>query len=168
MLSQDSATCREFPLVNHVNLVRKKHEFLVETAGKIGDGGNSGFQGLNLAIQFGANPIAIVGFDMRIDKGVHWHGRHLGNLNNPNLAHVIKWRKNLDGAARGLEDLGVQIFNVSSISALTSFKVMSCDEASKCFESLRRPKRSRSRSKKQSSTVAPPSEEAMMFSSNAP
>jgi hypothetical protein len=51
-------------------------------AGVIGSGGNSGFQALNLALQFGARRVILVGFDLNLAGGVHWHGR-TPRLNNP-------------------------------------------------------------------------------------
>ena len=42
----------------------------------IGGGGNSGFQALNLALQWGARKIILVGFDLTDENGLHWYGRN--------------------------------------------------------------------------------------------
>jgi hypothetical protein len=54
------------------------------TAGVVGGGGNSGFQAVNLAAQFGASRIILIGFDMTDRGGKHWYGRnHWPMSNNP-------------------------------------------------------------------------------------
>ncbi|HCZ48509.1 MAG TPA: hypothetical protein DCZ11_05850, partial [Gammaproteobacteria bacterium] len=47
---------------------------------RIHQGGNSGYQALNLAVLLGAERVILLGYDMH---GGHWHGRHGGRLNNP-------------------------------------------------------------------------------------
>lgn len=108
---------------------------LVGTFGTLGWGGNSGFHALNLAVQFGVKRIALVGFDMRCDKGLHWHGSHEKGLNNPTPGNVERWRRVTDAAAPVLAALGVSVINCSPISALTAYPKMSLSEAMECFES---------------------------------
>jgi hypothetical protein len=43
--------------------------------GHIG-GNNSGLNALNLTAQFGPDVILLVGFDMCLEFGLHWHGSH--------------------------------------------------------------------------------------------
>ena len=45
------------------------HDLLFQEPGVVGSGGNSGFQMINLAAQFGATGIALIGFDMRLGSG---------------------------------------------------------------------------------------------------
>jgi len=135
-LSQDIGACTAFD-VNKVEVVRMSGSILVETAGVIGagsvnGGGNSGFQALNIAVQFGAKRIVLVGFDMRLDRGVHWHGRHPSGLNNPGDPLFVHWRRALNSAASTLADLGVEVINASPISTLTAYPVMSLKEAISC------------------------------------
>lgn len=47
-------------------------ELLLEEPMVIGSGGNSGFQALNIAVQFGASRIMLIGFDMQDRSGVHY------------------------------------------------------------------------------------------------
>lgn len=107
----------------------KVDRILVEQLGVVGDGGNSGFQAINLAAQFGAARIVLVGFDMRLDRGVHWHGKHPPGLNNPHDIHLTRWRRAIDGAAPNLAALGIQVWNASPVSALTAFPIVSIEDA---------------------------------------
>jgi len=102
---------------------------IVMEPGSIGSGSNSGFQATNLAVQFGANPIIWVGFDMRVDHGLHWHGAHPDGLNNPREERVERWRRFLDDAAPDFKRLGVRIFNASPISALKNYPKVSLADA---------------------------------------
>jgi len=102
---------------------------LFENFGEIGWGGNGGFQAINLAIQFGARYIVLVGFDMSLDHGYHWHGRHPAGLNNPSQSGVDKWRANLDGQAAALRRIGITVVIGSPNSRLTAYPKLSFMEA---------------------------------------
>jgi hypothetical protein len=102
---------------------------LITAPGYIGSAGNSGFQAINLAVHLGASKIVLVGFDMRLDLGTHWHGDHEGQLRNPSLENVIRWRRLIDEAAGELAELGIEVVNASKVSALTAYPIMSLDEA---------------------------------------
>jgi hypothetical protein len=108
------------------------HEMLTEEAGTIGHGGNSGFQAINLAVQFGAKKIILVGFDMNLGQGMHWHGKHPSKLNNPNVKNVAHWRRRLDAVAPQIAAVGVQVLNASPVSALTAYPKMTFEEALRC------------------------------------
>jgi hypothetical protein len=92
-----------------------------DRAGFVGYGGNSGFHAVNLALQFGAARIVLVGFDYRVDRGVHWHGRHGGRLNNPTELITRRWRARLDATAPTFTRLGIEVINASEHSTLTAF-----------------------------------------------
>lgn len=93
----------------------------LQPAPVIGWGGNSGFQAVNLAAHFGTKRIILVGFDMRVDLGVHWHGDHRAGLNNPTPSSVERWRWILDRAAPDLAERGIEVVNASPVSALTAY-----------------------------------------------
>ncbi|MEO8713956.1 MAG: hypothetical protein ABI369_02990 [Acetobacteraceae bacterium] len=95
----------------------------------IGDGGNSGFKALNLAINLGARRIALVGFDM---MGRHWHAEHEDPLGNPSVDNLARWRRVIDGAASSIAAMGVTVINCSTISALTAFPIHPLSEAVRC------------------------------------
>jgi hypothetical protein len=90
--------------------------------GIVGGGGNSGFQALNLAAQFGATRIILIGFDMTDRGGKHWYGRnHWPMSNNPDDSNFRRWIAAFDKAAPVLAALGIQVFNASPNSALRCF-----------------------------------------------
>jgi hypothetical protein len=98
--------------------------------GKVGGGGNSGFQALNLAAQLGANRILLVGFDMTDGAGAHWYGRNNWHMaNNPDESAFRRWRPALDAAAPVLAARGVDVVNASPASALSGFRKASIDAA---------------------------------------
>lgn len=103
------------------------NDLIFDEPGVIGAGGCSGFQALNLAIQFGARDIALVGFDARVDQGVHWHGRH-ERTSNPTEATAAIWRDNLDRQAVALRERGIRVVNCSPVSALTAYEKMGLEE----------------------------------------
>ncbi len=102
---------------------------LFDRFGVLGDGGNSGFQAVNLAAQAGARRIILLGFDMTLAAGVHWHGRHPAGLNNPTAQNLARWRRHMDDAAPTLAALGIEVINASTSSALTAYPKMSLEDA---------------------------------------
>lgn len=131
-LTHDAAACLAFPGLRQVGIARGRDEILVDEPGVLGDGGNSGFQAINLAVQCGATRLVLVGFDMRLDLGVHWHGKHGRGLNNPTARNLAKWRGVIDRSAPRLAELGVAVINASAVSALEAFPKMSLTEALQC------------------------------------
>lgn len=95
-------------------------------------GGNSGFQALNLALQLGCRDLILVGFDMHVRNGEHWHGRHPRGLNNPTAETTERWRVALDSQADFLKGLGARVINASPSSALTAYPKMTLTEALQC------------------------------------
>lgn len=95
----------------------------------MGWGGNGGFHTLNLAVQFGLRKIILLGFDMTLQNGLHWHGRHGGSLNNPRQASVDRWRGVLDSQAKPLAAAGVDVVIGSPGSSLSQFRKLELGEA---------------------------------------
>lgn len=127
---QDVDIIRAFPKVRWVHVDRWGDQLLTERPGYLGAGGNSGFQALNLAVQFGAKKILLIGYDMTIAHGEHWHARHPMPLSNPHpQQNLPRWRKSLDGSAGRLRALGVEVVNASPVSELKAFPKMSVEEA---------------------------------------
>lgn len=110
-------------------IVRNPRGLIAAGSDDRGSGANSGFQALNLAVQFGARTILLVGYDMTIDHGVHWHGRHGKGLSNPTSDGIAFWRRNLDGTAEYLAAIGVTVINCSPISALTRYPKAELEQA---------------------------------------
>jgi hypothetical protein len=85
-------------------------------------GDNSGFQGLNLAILFGATFIVLVGFDMRfVDGKSHFFGHHPKGLYQ---------REEYESFAKKFvaPPDGVTIINATPGSALKAYPIMGLDE----------------------------------------
>jgi hypothetical protein len=117
-----------FPDVLLVNIQPRDDSILVDEPLKIGSGGNSGFQALNLAVQFGAVGIMLIGFDMQDRSGVHWYGRNNGpGRNNPSQDNFKRWIAAFTKASGRLRDLGVTVINVSPITDLDCFRRQTVD-----------------------------------------
>lgn len=99
-----------------------ENRMILDRPGTIGAGGSSGFQALNLAVQFGARRIALVGFDARVDNGTHWHGDHSAGLTNPGAGTAAMWVAHLDRVAATLRAAGVEVTNCSPDSALEGYR----------------------------------------------
>lgn len=96
------------------------NEIIIDEPGVIGSGNNSGFQALNLAVQFGANRVLLIGFDM---QGEHYYGRNNWfRCSNPDQNQFDRCIRAFDGNALLLKRLGVDVVNVSMSSALKCFR----------------------------------------------
>lgn len=118
--------------VKRVTVERNKDRLLFMQAGVLGWGGNSGFHALNLAVQFAVRKIILVGYDMRLDRGLHWHGKHAPQLNNPLPRNVERWRRAVDSTAPALAALGIEVINASPVSLLENFPKKPFAEALGC------------------------------------
>lgn len=112
--------------------IAETDRMLMAEAGVVGSGGNSGFQALNLALQFGASRVILVGFDLSLAGGLHWHGRHAARLNNPTAVNLARWAERLDRQAAAIAELGVEVLNASPTSALTAFAKVPLKDALSC------------------------------------
>lgn len=125
-LCYDVQACDEFGLKRVEIRDKLSNRLEFAQTGKVGAAGNSGFQALNLAIQFGARRILLVGFDVHGRGGEHWYGRNgWGFANNPTEDNYRRWRAAFDGAAADIAERGIEVFNASSVSDIRSFPKMS-------------------------------------------
>lgn len=97
-----------------------KGAYFLMDAPRIGFGGNSGFQALNLAVNWGCRRIALVGFDMHLNDGAHWHEDHPRGMLNPTPSGVRKWKSGFERAAAQLRGK-VDVFNCNPQSGLRCF-----------------------------------------------
>lgn len=104
------------------------NDLLLEEPGLVGSGGNSGFQLTNIVAQMGASGIALLGMDMKLDTGIHWHGRHPSQLRNPDESVMRDWRKNFDSVSTRFRSAGIDVVNCSPTSALTNYPKMTIDQ----------------------------------------
>ncbi len=130
-LTVDAKAARKWGL-GYVHCMKPDDRVFLEPKGTVGWGGNSGFHCLNLAIQFGVRRVLLVGYDMTLDYGLHWHGAHPSGMHNPRADNVKRWRHAVDSAARVAAAQGVEVINCSPISALTKYPKMGFAEALGC------------------------------------
>lgn len=106
------------------------NDIRTDEPGTLGSGANSGFQAINLMVQFGVTGILLLGFDYKDnDKNkVHWHGQHSGSLHNPTGSQYKKWLEHITTAAPVLHSLGVDVVNCSPFTAIECFPKMSIED----------------------------------------
>lgn len=85
-------------------------------------GRNSGLQAINVAVQFGARRIILVGFDMNPDLPVHWHPPHPDRLGNPNAERMQIWRREMERCAPEFMQRGVDVVNSCETSMLAGYR----------------------------------------------
>jgi hypothetical protein len=128
-LSADVRAIRDEWGVKKIDLKRGDNTIQFDTPGIVGWGSNSGFHSLNLAIQFGCSKILLVGYDMRLDGGLHWFGSHPKGLNNPSVSNIAIMRHAVDGVAKSIADRGIRVINCSPVSVLENYEKMDFAEA---------------------------------------
>jgi hypothetical protein len=119
-----------YPDIHIVTVRPPEDRMLLHPLLTIGAGGNSGFQAVNLAVQFGAKRLLLLGFDMSDRSGVHWYGRNSGmGRNNPCETNFRRWRAAFEGAKQTLTEAGVEVINAAPHSALKAFPRMTVEQA---------------------------------------
>lgn len=117
--SQDKEAARQFG----VHLIPSlRLPGLCTQPGFIHQGGNSGYQAINLAVQAGAKQITLLGYDMNDRAGKHWHGKYTNGLPNTGTHLFLEWIRNFEQLASDLKTAGVSVVNCTPSSALTSFR----------------------------------------------
>jgi hypothetical protein len=84
-------------------------------------------------LQFGVREIILLGFDMSLQRGYHWHGRHPAGMSNPRQNSVDKWRAHMDAQRPILERIGAKVVIGTPGSALTAFPKLTLREALDVF-----------------------------------
>lgn len=114
-----------YPNIHRIDIRMNHDDVQLSTPGSIASGGNSGFQALNLAVQFGARQIVLVGFDMHDRSGVHWYGRNTWDgANNPTESNFQRWRRAFAISAPILGNLGIDVANATRYSEMKSFRLV--------------------------------------------
>lgn len=93
----------------------------------IGHGNNSGYGALNLAVCLKANPIYLLGFDMKHESGgvTHWHAGHPMRQKEKTVTGFIKFFERAGHALRGK---GISVVNLNPNSALNVFPKKKLEE----------------------------------------
>lgn len=126
--SPSPTVSKVYPDVMLVRLVPRA-QIITGEIGRIGcglrtGGGHSGFQAINLAVQFGARRIVLVGFDMSLSRGAHWHAHAQGTRQRKDAKGMAECRVALDDCAKQLSDMGVEVINAAPESALVNYRKM--------------------------------------------
>jgi len=123
--TQDIEAARRFEL----NRVGSKNAPGLGKDGVIHQGGNGGYQAINLAWQWGAKRILLLGLDCKpgADKKAHWFGQHEGPLSK--IQNYSLWQTNFPRLAVDLANDGTEVFNLTRDTALTCFPKMTLEEA---------------------------------------
>lgn len=126
--SPSPTACRLFQL-KQVRL-RPRADILTAETGVIGcglrtGGGHSGFQALNLAVQFGARRLLLVGFDMTGGRRF----LHEEGVSKFDPRRLPEWREAMDAAAPQFDRLVVEVVNCSPGSALKAYRKARLEDA---------------------------------------
>jgi len=122
-IAYDPLLHEQYPDIHLIKIDMHKDDILLDRPGFVGSGGNSGFQALNLAVQFGARQIAFVGLDVHTRSGPHWYGRNeWSGANNPGEANFRRWRRAFAIAARTLSNMGIDVANATRFSDVKEFR----------------------------------------------
>lgn len=108
--------------IHLIQCAKNSDAIILDRPGTIGWGSNSGFGAINIAAQLGVKAMILVGFDMSLHAGLHWHGPHAPKLGNPRQANLSRWRRAIDGAAKPLESAGIKVYNTASITGLKAYE----------------------------------------------
>jgi len=97
--------------------------------GIIHQGGNGGYQAINLAWLWGAKRILTIGLDCKpgAHGKAHWFGQHGRNLSK--VQNYKHWTNAFPKLATDLAQEGVEVFNLSRETALDCFPRMTLEEA---------------------------------------
>jgi len=122
-VAYDPLLSEQYPFIHLIKIDLHSDVVLLDKPGLLGSGGNSGFQALNLAVQFGARQIVLVGFDMHDKSGPHWYGRNewMG-ASNPMESNFHRWRHAFKLSAPILGNLGIDVANATRYSEMRSFR----------------------------------------------
>lgn len=94
--------------------------------------GNSGAAAINLAVHLGATRIFLLGFDMNLNEESHQHWHNVyGRNTNKRAPAKLPFNRHLVGFPKIAEDarnLGIEIINVNSDSAINCFPKISLNQ----------------------------------------
>ena len=102
---------------------RQKQGITFEPAGLLSWNFNSGAAAINLAVQFGAKRIILLGFDMQLDanNNQHWHKVYTSPLDGLKDT-IAKWLQGFPLIAEQAQSRGIEIINCSSNSKIDCFQ----------------------------------------------
>jgi len=122
---------KDIPWVNHLD--RKPKGFHTDA---LGWNNNTGFAAINLALLFGANPIYLLGFDMKLIEGVNnWHPNRLDKISQHVFIKFLRNESIIDKDWR-TKFSNQQIINITNDSNLAVFPKVNFDAFWKSWKEL--------------------------------
>jgi len=95
----------------------------------LGTGGNGGFQLVNLVYLLSYKTIILLGYDMTVTNGSHWHPDHeFSGATNPSNRTFDSWIHAFDKVAPALSSVGVEVLNASRHTALKCYKKVDLED----------------------------------------
>lgn len=110
---------------NSVVLVKKIRDRTIsfDLSQGIYPGNNSGFGAMMLAIALGANPIYLLGIDMKVNgERTHWHTGYANQSATAVARSCDRFRRCFEDFADALKKQNIQIINLNPDSALKCFE----------------------------------------------
>jgi hypothetical protein len=92
------------------------------------NGNNSGSRAIHLAETLGARRVLLLGYDMHIKRGTHWHAPY-STSHNPTEGSARVWRDELNDLGARILKRGIAVINCTPGSALKCFPQLSLNEA---------------------------------------
>jgi hypothetical protein len=117
--------------VNDVLRLRNSGQRGLETAdpAAIRHGTNSGYQAMNVAYHFGAKRIVLLGYDLHVGGGAHWHEGHWHTKPVEQFARELtRMVKYFELLVEPLKVAGVEVLNATPGSALKCWQQCSVAE----------------------------------------
>jgi len=113
-----------YPLDSTIHMVRRierKYVSLDISEGVYG-GSNSGFGALMLAIAMGANPIYLLGYDLRVEHFTHWHSGYPKQTYYEQKEKTIRFRDGFMEFSKTIKSLGFNVVNLFRDSGINCFE----------------------------------------------
>lgn len=109
----------------HQTRVKLGAKIILDPPGTIGcglkdGGGHSGWQAINLAVQFGARRIVLAGFEMTLAHGARFNGGSAG-AGKADAGRVERWRLEMDAAVDEFTRIDCDVINATPGSALRAY-----------------------------------------------
>jgi len=114
---------------------KERKEGITSDPSKVSWNANSGAAAISLTHHLGVRRINLLGFDMAMDDKKthsHWHGSHMPPGQKVKLRPPFeKHLKGFPAIAQDAEKLGIEIYNLSSVSKIDCFSKITLEEALK-------------------------------------
>jgi hypothetical protein len=115
------------PTIHMIRRIERKYISLDIAEGIYG-GSNSGMGALMLAIAMGANPIYLLGYDLRVEQFTHWHSGYPEQTYFEQKEKTIRFRDGFMEFSKAIKSLGFRVINLFRDSGINCFEFDDVDE----------------------------------------